>query len=509
MHMVNDPRRCSSAVERTRSWLASWLLFFLSRTLNGGRWTARCGRPSGVNVVSLKLGNRSQLRRQRRSVQKEIQLTRLERSRALSMAGQTGGFVLAGLVAANGAVAQPVPAETRLTATALSRPLTVNERREQDRIAARIAPNGLGDGRVPPRDIPGATFYSAMPDEELWTHLLYSRQIAVIGIKDRNARRGYFAGKSLVSPAALQRAQTEVLRMPGVAVAVVEPLRDLQLPMMPDGCPYPAIIVKLERAALARIRALDYVDFVEPLYPEIEYLDVGCDPLPYAISASDQFLNAITYALSASDPILIVAGTPNLVPWSFAHHAIREAWGLFPAGTTAPGFGVDFFETDTGVYRSQRQFWELFSPSTTPVPRSFSEFVWGGDALVACSHGTRIAGLAAAPADASTPLNVVGIAWGSSLRSLKIGDGVIKWKTPSTAVANAILEAANDTTILPLRKRVLLMAWGMPPGTGSHVIRAAIETAYDSNPNLIIVAAAGTAADTVVFPANMCGRRSP
>src|SRR4029079_1842209 len=115
---------------------------------------------------------------------------------------------------------------------------------------------------------------------------------------------------------------------------------------------------------------------------------------------------------------------------------------------------------------------------------------WGGNAFARCSHGTRIAGLAAAPADASSTPNVVGIAWGSSLRSLKIGDGVMPTDTPSTAIASAILEAASSTIALPLRKRVLLMAWGML--AGSHVIRDAIESAFDSNPNLIMVAAAGT-----------------
>jgi hypothetical protein len=63
------------------------------------------------------------------------------------------------------------------------------------------------------------------------------------------------------------------------------------------------------------------------------------------------------------------------------------------------------------------------------------------------------------------------------------------------------MEAANSTIALPLRKRVLLMAWGLL--AGSHVVRDAIESAFDSNPNLIMVAAAGTNVDTVVFPANM------
>jgi hypothetical protein len=326
-----------------------------------------------------------------------------------------------------------------------------------------------------------------MSDDELWKHLLVSRQIAVVGIKSRNAKRGYFAGKRLVSADAVGTAKTKLLRMAGVSNPLVDKPRDLQFPAMGDGRPYPAVIVKLEREALPVLRRLDYVDFVEPLYPAIEYFDgIGC-----ALE---------TYAGSASDQSLLVAGSSNLIPWSFKHHAVREAWGLFPS-TTAPGFGVDFFETDTGVFRSQRQFWELFSPPTTPVTRSFSEVLWGGDAFAKCSHGTRIAGLAAAPADASTPLNVVGISWGSSLRSQKVADGVVPATTPTTALASAISEAASSTIALPLRKRVLLMAWGLP--AGSHVVRDAIESAYDSNPNLIMVVAAGTGVSNVTFPATM------
>src|SRR5262249_7466423 len=376
-------------------------------------------------------------------------------------------------------LAQPQPGDS------LYRPLTGKERQSQERITARTGPNGFRNGTIPPRNAATVTYYSSMSDEDLWKHLLLSRQIAVVGIKSKSARRGFFAGSRLVSTDTLKAARTSLLRIKGVSNAVVETANDLRLPTMADGRPYPAVIVKFERETLSAVRALDFVDFVEPLYPAIEYFDgIGCALASYAGITND---------------VIMVAGVPNLIPWSYKHHAIREAWGLFPG--TAPGFGVDLFETDTGVFRSQRQFWELFSPPTTPVTRSFSEILWGGNAFAKCSHGTRIAGLAAAPLDASSPLNVVGIAWGSSLRSQKVGDGVVPATTPTTALASAITEAANTTIALPLRKRVLLMAWGLP--AGSHVVRDAIESAFDSNPNLIMVAAAGTNVDTVVFPANM------
>src|SRR5437870_273338 len=146
---------------------------------------------------------------------------------------------------ASKAVAQPQPD------TSLFRSLTLKERQDQDRIVARTGPRGLQDGRVPPRNVGTETSYLGMSDEQLWKHLLQSRQIAVVGIKNKSARRGYFAGRRLVSDEALKTAKTNLLRVAGVSNAVVETPKDLQLPSMADGRPYPAVIVKLERGALS------------------------------------------------------------------------------------------------------------------------------------------------------------------------------------------------------------------------------------------------------------------
>ena len=76
---------------------------------------------------------------------------------------------------------------------------------------------------------------------------------------------------------------------------------------------------------------------------------------------------------------------------------------------------------------------------------------------------------------------LVGIAWGSSLRSQKTGDGVVPVDTPVTGLAGAIMEASFGALVHPLsNKRILLMAWGLP--AQSPMVRDAIESAYKRQP---------------------------
>lgn len=371
----------------------------------------------------------------------------------------------------------------------LFRKLNEPELRVERHILEHTGPLGVPKNKIPPRSKEVAASYVGMSNGELWKHLLESSQIAIIGIKEPGSSRGFYAGRSLVSDRTLKSAKRKLLGIKGVSKPRVESPTDLKMPVMPDRRFYPAVIVRFDsEKVLALVRGLPFVDFIEPLYPRVDYhAGIGCAIAAYVGSPSD-----------GSFPF----GGSNLLPWNYGlHHSISQAWGLFPA-TSAPGSGVDFFETDTGVFPSQRQFFEVFS-SGSPVPRSFFQANYTGDARIKCSHGTRIAGLAAAPADGSLSPNIVGIGWGSSLLSQKVGDGVIHTDTPIPGLTTAIRDAASaEFPGFPLtQKRVLLMAWGMP--YESQVVRDTIVTAYDTNPNLILVAAAGTAVSQVVFPATM------
>ncbi len=365
--------------------------------------------------------------------------------------------------------------------------LTPAEQEQLRKISELTGPRGIQARTIPPRNREIKASYLPMQDAELWKHVVRSRQTVVVAIKEPGSSRGFYASSRLVSDRTLRGAVKELLSIKGVSRPDLADGGALKLPPMSNGLPYPGVVLRLANAkVLQQVRRLPYIDFVEPLYPRVDYLQIGCGVGPYAGSPSDRSLRA--------------GGVSNLVPWNYAHHAIPEAWALFPA-PGAPGVGVDFYIMDTGVYPTQRQFSDFFSPPTTSVPRVFVRQLWGGDPRTKCSHGTRIAGLAVAPADASAAPNIAGIGWGSSAVAMKIGDGVLQVDTPSTSIAGAFLEAASGSALPLSNKRVVLMAWGMP--WESQLVRDAIVDAYDSNPNLIMVAAAGTAVPFTVFPATM------
>jgi hypothetical protein len=84
---------------------------------------------------------------------------------------------------------------------------------------------------------------------------------------------------------------------------------------------------------------------------------------------------------------------------------------------------------DTGAYPAQRQLNDLFAlPLLTNGGRKPARhFSVRADSTVYCNHGTRIAGLAAAPADGAIigGPNLLGVAWGADLVTVKMGDGVV------------------------------------------------------------------------------------
>lgn len=94
--------------------------------------------------------------------------------------------------------------------SSLNSNLTLKERQNQERISALTGPKGLAE--IPARTADGEPSYVGMSDDELWRHLLDSRQIAIVGIKERNSRRGHFAGRSLVAADTLEKARTTLLK---------------------------------------------------------------------------------------------------------------------------------------------------------------------------------------------------------------------------------------------------------------------------------------------------------
>jgi subtilase family protein len=361
-----------------------------------------------------------------------------------------------------------------------------------DRVDERTGEAWLAES-VPPRrvdDLSTPSFRS-LTVARLWEELNRVAPVALVALKSPSRNRGAFRGRVLLSSAAFDTARARLLAIPGVTEVRAENDRGTVRPIQRDGQPYPAVLVRIDTiAALARVRELPFVDFVEPLY----FLDgTGCALPPYGGNSGDGTFSPIP------------AQRPDAVPWTFSHMGIPDAWGLFNNGSgviVAPGRGAKLGIVDTGVYPTQTQLNELFPlPPGTRNPATHLSV--RADPTVNCSHGTRMAGLAAAPADGSpTPSpNIVGVAWGSDMVTVKIGDGVVHHGGLTGTAGTVKAVVAGLDAAVTNGARVITMAFGLT--FVSDYVRDNIVRIFDANPGVIFVAAAGTGEPFVVFPASM------
>jgi hypothetical protein len=348
----------------------------------------------------------------------------------------------------------------------------------------------MADGNLPARAEDLTTVsYRSLPDEELWQQIARIKPVALVGLKSPDQTRGVFRNRTVIPESDARRAIHTIQTIPRLRRIDREDKDGREMapmPLMADGSHYPGICVEVpDVAALSDLRSLDYVDYVEPLY----FFDgIGCALPVYGGNAADESFSP--------DPN---QQQPDRVSWNYRHMGIQDAWRLFDNGQgviVAPGRGVPIGVIDTGIYSDQPQLNELFPlpPGTRNPAEQLSA---RADPTVLCSHGTRIAGLAAAPADGtpSASGNYAGIAWGSDLISVKIGNGVVQLDTTVAAVV-----AGLDMAIAK-GARVLTLAFGMP--YASDFLRDNIERIFDTRPNVLLVAAAGTNIPWVTFPASM------
>ncbi|MFD7406794.1 S8 family serine peptidase [Streptomyces sp. NPDC059866] len=345
------------------------------------------------------------------------------------------------------------------------------------------------DGAPPPRTEDLTTLsYRGLPDELLWEELTRSaadRPLAVVGLKEPGAPRGVLRGRSLVGGDTWDRAVSAVLALDGVRRAD----DDRPAPRLLDDRPYPALRVELpDLRTLSELRALSFVDYVEPL----NILDgIGCALPVYALNPADE--------LFSPEP---GKQPESRVAWSFRHMGIQDAWGLFrdPAGVIcAPGGGVTIGIVDTGLFADAPQL----DPATFVLPPGTRSPVRRldatGDPTVTCSHGTRMAGLATAPAagPAASGAGYAGVAWGADLVSVKVGNGVVHAGTSVFDLVRGIDMAVAAGA------RVITLALGMP--YASDYVRDHITRVHDdpSHPEVLFVASAGTNVPWVTFPATM------
>jgi subtilisin family serine protease len=192
----------------------------------------------------------------------------------------------------------------------------------------------------------------------------------------------------------------------------------------------PSMEVKLDGpGALAALRRLPFVDYVEPTLVE--------DGLPeFAGTGGCGWGSAWT-----GDRQYTASG--DLYSQKLAAMRIPDAW------TLSSGAGVTIGLTDTGISSGQGQFTSTFATGES-AGRTLKLLKVSSMASVydACGHGTRMAGIIAAPRDGRS---VGGIAYRSNFVSVRQADGVA---TVSSSDAKYSVRTAAQNGA-----RIVVMAW--------------------------------------------------
>lgn len=313
----------------------------------------------------------------------------------------------------------------------------------------------LDAGDVPKRGTERPSGHlSNVSDSAMWEYAAKTDTMFVVGLKRPATTRGFYRGRWYVLPAEWHSYARD-LPMAGATLVSVDTL-------------LPHARVKIENyAVLAVVRQLPFIDFVEPARLRIEYSS-GCDWETF------------------SEPS-VLHSSGDILPRHFQGMRIPAAWGI------TSGRGVWIGLTDTGIHPDQPQFgaeFALGSSSGRLFPQTSTTSGYPGD----CSHGTRAAGIMAAPMDGA---NVVGVAWGANVYSVHQAHRV--WDVNSTDATQAIRDAGNWGA------RVIVMAWQVMDNLWSDAVSDEIDGWY-YNQDRVFVGAAGTSEcwlsqNNVVFPA--------
>lgn len=286
------------------------------------------------------------------------------------------------------------------------------------------APDGvsavLTSDDVPERgaDIKGAKLWSAESDSALWVAASKLGSAFAIGVKTPGARRGIYKATRLVDQHTWLQAREILVRQPGVEIYKVDTI-------------LPVIKATInDYSAFLRIRRFPFVDYIEPAL--VARTDIllsselsGC-PYPGNNSPHGAYDN---YG--------------DFIPRTYSYSRVDWAWYYAPEA----GAGITVGLVDTGV---DRNITELGSSFTTGLStgRWFTQTTTIGGETVTCSHGSRLAGVIAAPRNG---IGAVGVAYRANLYSSWGQEYVIS--TNGVDQQQAIRDAVNGGA------KVVSMAW--------------------------------------------------
>jgi len=325
-----------------------------------------------------------------------------------------------------------------------------------------IAANAGADDDVPPRgaDTKLPT-WNAASDSALWAQGVSLDTLFVVGLKSPGRARGFYQNRRLIAERDWQGGRRALAVRAGVRVVTV----DSALPL---------VRVKIaDLATLARMRQLPFVDYLEPaLLPGTdlgELVDGGCD---FPADATSHPRDAYG----------------DYLPQSYSASKVNRAWAY---GATGAGEWIGLVDTGTDRRVDFTTDWATGESAGRQPFRQTTQVVVG-TAPGSCSHGTRMAGVLAAPRNR---YGVQGVAWKANLYSVHFSNWV--YEMSGVDAFSAIRDAGN------FGSRIITMAWSV--GSNYAAISDEIDRLYYRN--VVFVAAAGTSpADVpgkgnVLFPA--------
>lgn len=346
-------------------------------------------------------------------------------------------------------------------------------RRQSHRPAApRVAAAITASEEIPARGTETRLFHWGLAsDSVLWADVSSLDTVVTVGIKRPGTARGAWQGRFLLSDVELAESRRSLLSNAAVRFVASD-------------AHIPAVRVKIrDLETLARIRRMPFVDYVEPALVRVLLAS------PSGCGASDH--GGMSYQTIAAS-----TGGLDTLPHNFVDMGITRAWDY------SVGAGVNIGLTDTGVWdEADSEFGAMFFASGMSTGRTFGQTSTMDSDYVSCSHGSRVAGLLAAPRNGR---QIVGVAYASSLYSAQQHDDV--WFATEWDIEDA-QQAIHDVAYYG-GARVIVMAWAA--SSYHHSVADELRAWYNVHDRMF-VGAAGTctiepgcpSTNDVMFPADM------
>jgi hypothetical protein len=349
-----------------------------------------------------------------------------------------------------------------------------------DRIPTGVRPilPTIASARAPAESLP--KHWRDASDEVIWREVAYRDTQVRVGLKAAGTQRGVIRGRLHLTRDQWIAGIQAIATQPGVRVISAD---SLQLPML--------VIVPADLATLKLIRRLPFVDFLEPKRQRVMWMSNGCSYSGSTGSSGESGSSGdasyggsrlyVPSVTGGTDVVAAVYGQPGM--------NVLNAWQL------SSGDDVRIGVTDTGLdyERSSSEFNDMHFAEGMSDGRGV--FVWQNVVNPGCSHGTRVAGIAAAPRNGRS---IAGVAFRSDLFTFHQADGEVPDEYDAQI---AIQNAANGGS------KVIIMAWGLL--NGSTGVDNTIDYYYYQD-DIVFVGAAGTCPiggscpqmNSAVFPAS-------